>query len=169
MKKSYISKKVEVKECKIGKGVFAKEKILKDELIIDFSTGPGKILKDEEMKKFFDAGYDYALQIDDDALFAATNDKELEDGDFLNHSCNPNCGIKNSLKIVAMRDIEAGEEITFDYAMSESTPYSIKCECRAKNCRKLITGDDWKNKKLQKKYAGYFSDYLQKKIDRAKK
>jgi len=63
-----------------------------------------------------------------------------------------------------MRDIEPGEELTFDYAMTESTQYSLKCECGAKNCRKLVTGDDWKILKLQKKYCGYFSNYLQEKI-----
>lgn len=169
MQKSFVSSKVELKESNIGKGLFAKEKILKDEIVVDFSKGPGKILKDKEFKKFFDSGYDYGIQVEEDAIFAATGDEELEEADFINHSCNPTCGIKDSLKIVAMRDIEIGEEITFDYAMSESTPYSIKCECGSKNCRKLITGDDWKITELQKKYKGYFSNYLQKKIDSFKK
>ena len=39
----------------------------------------------------------------------------------VNHSCNPNCGIKvneaGAHDYVAMRDIEPGDEVTFDYAM----------------------------------------------------
>ena len=48
--------------------------------------------------------------------------------------------------------------------MFESSQYSFKCICGAHNCRKTITGDDWRILELQKRYAGYFSDYLQKKI-----
>lgn len=50
--------------------------------------------------------------------------------------------------------------------MQESSKFELKCKCGSKNCRKIIRGDDWKIKKLQKKYKGYFSDYLQKKIDK---
>lgn len=166
MKKSYISPKVELRNSKIGKGLFAKEKIFKGELVVDFSTGPGSLLKDDEYKNFFEAGLDYGIQVDEDAIFAAIDTKdELEDADFINHSCDPNCGIKGSLQIIAMRDIEPEEEIAFDYAMSESTPFSLVCECGAAQCRKKITGEDWKIPELQQKYKGYFSEYLQKKID----
>ncbi len=41
-------------------------------------------------------------------------------GLYINHSCNPNSGIKNSVKIVAMKNIRRGEEVTFDYSTSES-------------------------------------------------
>ncbi len=166
MKKSYVSPKIEPRESKIGKGLFTKEKILKDELIIDFSAGPGRILPiGDEESYLFNEGYDYMIQAGENELFAATNSSELEEADFINHSCDPNCGIKGSLKIVATRDIEPGEEITFDYAMSESTQYSIDCKCGSSNCRKKITGNDWKILELQEKYKGYFSDYLQKKIN----
>jgi len=42
-----------------------------------------------------------------------------EAGDLVNHSCDPNCGLVGAVLVVAMRDIEPGEEITFDYAMSD--------------------------------------------------
>ena len=41
-------------------------------------------------------------------------------GWYINHSCNPNSGIKNSVKIVAMKNIRRDEEVTFDYSTSES-------------------------------------------------
>jgi hypothetical protein len=34
----------------------------------------------------------------------------------------------------------------------------------AKNCRKTITGNDWKLPILQKRYNGYFSNYIQVKL-----
>jgi hypothetical protein len=106
------------------------------------------------------------IQVDDDLFFVATNKEELEDADFINHSCNPNCGIKGTLKVVAMREVEPGEEITIDYAMCESSEYAMRCNCESSDCRKTIRGNDWKIKELQKKYKGFFSDYLQKKIAR---
>ncbi len=105
------------------------------------------------------------IQVGEGRFFAATNKKELEDADFVNHSCSPNCGIKNALKIVAMRDIKPGEEITIDYAMQECSEFRMKCRCGSRDCRKTVTGRDWKIRRLQKKYKGYFSDYLRKKID----
>jgi hypothetical protein len=41
--------------------------------------------------------------------------------------------------------------------------------CGSPNCRGLITEEDWKIPELQKKYDGYFSWYLQEKIDGIKK
>ena len=165
MKKSYILSKVKIGKSKIGKGLFSVKRILKEERIMDFKKGPGKFLKTKEADKLYEKGNDYMIQVDDDLFFVATNKEELEDVDYVNHSCNPNCGIKGTLKIVAMRDIEPGKEITIDYAMSESSEYEMKCNCGSSDCRKVITGNDWRIKKLQKKYKGFFSDYLKKKIE----
>src|SRR5579872_3758479 len=132
---SYISSKTKVKKSKNGFGIFATQYIKKGELIADFSDGMGKYLKTKDADKIYDRGLDYMLQVDDDLFFAATTKKEIEEPDLINHSCNPNCGIKGALKIVAMRNIKKGEEITFDYAMSESSNYKFKCNCDATNCR----------------------------------
>ncbi len=168
-KKSYVSNKIELRESNLaGKGLFAKQKISKDELLVDFSKGPGKIINDAKANILYRKHIDYMLQIDFDKYFAATNKKELEEADYLNHSCGPNAGIKGSLRFVAMRDIRKNEEITFDYAMSESSDYRFDCKCGKKTCRKIITGDDWKLKNIQNKYKGYFSVYLKKEINKIK-
>ncbi len=50
------------------------------------------------------------------------------------------------LSITARRDIKPGEEITFDYATSETYEgFEMKCFCNNKECRKMITANDWKN------------------------
>ncbi|KKT40668.1 MAG: Nuclear protein SET [Candidatus Giovannonibacteria bacterium GW2011_GWA2_44_13b] len=162
---SYSSPKVEMRESPIsGRGLFAKGNIKKDELVVSFVGGKGKFVVSAVADELFEKGDDHVLQIDDDLYFAATTPEEYEKEDHINHSCNPNIGIDGNLNFVAIRDIEPGEEIVFDYTMSESSEYSFECRCGSKNCRKTITGNDWKIPELQKKYSGYFSDYLAKKM-----
>ncbi len=83
-----------------------------------------------------------------------------------NHSCDPNCGIilneTGGHNIVAMSDIAAEDEATYDYAMRN---YRIEhfpgpCECGHVNCRGLISG--WKDLPQQRKddYAGFIAPYL---------
>ena len=162
---SYSSSKVEMRVSPIsGRGLFAKETIQEGELVVSFENGKGKFVDSKIADALYDKGNDHILQVDDDLYFCATNLEEVENEDHINHSCDPNLGIDGSLKFVAMRDIASGEELAFDYAMSESSDYKIRCNCGSPRCRKIITGEDWKIKELQKKYRGYFSEYLQKKI-----
>jgi hypothetical protein len=42
----------------------------------------------------------------------------------------------------------------------------MDCDCGARRCRKRITESDWKLAELQRKYDGYFSEYIQEKIDK---
>ena len=59
---------------------------------------------------------------------------------YINHSCSPNSFTRTlygHLIFFALRDIQAGEEITIDY---EETlhPDAKRCICRAANCRGTI-------------------------------
>lgn len=147
-----------------GLGLFAAEKIKKDEVVLDFSIGEQKIISSKEADELYKNGFDYMIQIADDRFLVTVQGPDQIERGYLNHSCNPNCGIQDTLKFVAMRDIAAGEELTIDYAIMESSDYSFECKCGNENCRKIITGNDWKIKELQEKYDGYFSDYLQQRI-----
>lgn len=164
---SYFHPHLVVQECRIGKGIFANAPIRKDEKVIDFWDGPGIRVSTKEAYRHEAAGSHYIIQIDNDLYNVAVNGPER--GDFINHSCEPNCGVKGKLAFVAMRDIQPGEEITFDYCMTESYYwYQMPCDCRTPLCRGKVTGSDWKRIELQRRYKGYFSDYIQKKIDRPK-
>jgi len=83
---------------------------------------------------------------------------------YSNHSCDANLGIRGEITFVAIRDIRAGEELTHDWAMTDDDAYSVECKCGALNCRETVTGKDWQHPELQKRYAGYFSTYLARKI-----
>ena len=90
---SYFSPKIKKSKSSLsGYGIFAVKKILKNELVADFAGGKGKHINDTEAENLLKEGFDYMIQVNDNKHFAATNQKELELGDFLNHSCNPNCG-----------------------------------------------------------------------------
>ena len=65
-----------------------------------------------------------------------------------------------------MYDIAPGQEVCFDYAMCDGTPYDeFICSCGAQNCRGEVTGEDWKRPELRERYAGYYSPYLQHRVE----
>ena len=86
----------------------------------------------------------------------------------VNHSCNPNCGIKINQNgghdLVAMRNINTNEAITFDYAMRiySFDYFSLPCECGSENCRRKITGYKDLSEQRKKDYAGFVVPYLLK-------
>lgn len=98
-------------------------------------------------------------------LGAITEEEFAEQKVYVNHSCNPNCGLRGEITCVAMRDIKKGEEITQDYGLLDNADYKFKCTCGYPNCRGIVTGYDWKIKELQDKYYEYFAQYLKEKID----
>jgi uncharacterized protein len=162
---SYRSPKTEVRRSNIhGRGLFATADIARGE-IVAVKGGyiiNGQILRDRINPLLGPV----EIQIDDDLYIAPVTLEERE-GSMLytNHSCNPNLGVRGEITFVAMRDITAGEELTHDWCTTDDDNYTVKCNCGSKNCRGTLTGKDWQKPELQKQYAGYFSAYLQKKID----
>jgi SET domain-containing protein len=150
-----------------GYGTFAKTRIAKGELIIAFG---GSVVTLSEWRKLPKAIKKRSLAIHDDLELCPRKMDKIGDGDYVNHSCEPNAGLRGQIFLVAMRDIMQDEEITFDYTMVISDPkFRIDCKCGHDSCRKIITGDDWKNPLLQNKYDGYFSVYIKEKIDSLRK
>jgi hypothetical protein len=93
----------------------------------------------------------------------------FEEGECVNHSCDPNLGVEGQITFVAMRDINAGEEVTFDYAMVDmSDADEFVCECGGPHCRGKMTGEDWRLPDLQKRYKGNFGAHVQRAINSLK-
>jgi uncharacterized protein len=163
---SYLSPKTEVRESPIhGRGLFATARIKKDEIV---AVKGGHIVNRETLReKITPQLGPVEIQIDDD-LFIAPVTAEERDLSMLysNHSCDANIGLRGEITFVAMREIQSGEEITHDWAMTDDDNYSVECHCGSPNCRATLTGKDWKRPELQRKYAGYFSTYLERKIAR---
>lgn len=168
IKHNWLNPKLEVRNSKIGgRGVFAKENIIRGTRLAIFG---GKLMLIDEIRNLPEPLQEYTMQIEERfALGPPQNSTEPDETDFFNHSCEPNGGFKGQMFLVAMRDIIKNEEITFDYAMvvSESVGsdfvFEMECKCGSSNCRKKITENDWKLPEIQKKYYGFFSQYLQEK------
>lgn len=75
-------------------------------------------------------------------LFSCGDDGMVIDGFgtamFINHSCDPNCETEEEdghVYIVAIRDIAAGEELTYEYNLFDSDDTEADCYCGAAKCR----------------------------------
>lgn len=162
---SYINPKLEVRQFpeKGGAGIFAREDIQKGELLTMWG---GQILTEEAYRQLSEERQTHGIQVWD-FLYQVQLHPGQDPADFFNHSCNPNAGLNSPISLIALRDIPAGEEICFDYAMSDSSDYDeFICQCGTPQCRGKITGHDWQIPELQERYNGYFSPYLQKRINK---
>jgi uncharacterized protein len=160
---SFRSPKTDVRPSKIsGRGLFAKERIRRDEIVCVKS---GHLIGKAEFEQYKDVINGADLQISDNLFLAPLNNMEFEDVMmFLNHSCAPNVGISGQIVFVAMRDIAAEEELTLDYATIDHDSDPMICSCGAPECRQLVTRDDWRIPALQEKYGDFFAWYLLRKI-----
>lgn len=83
---------------------------------------------------------------------------------YVNHSCDPNAAITGTKTVVALRNVQKGEEITIDYSMSDADPFweGIRCRCRTKNCRREIRTIYTVPPEVFKRHMPYVSRYFQR-------
>ncbi|MEP6765698.1 MAG: SET domain-containing protein-lysine N-methyltransferase [Gemmatimonadaceae bacterium] len=83
--------------------------------------------------------------IDDDVVVDAAVDGN--EARWINHSCDPNCDAVidgGRIWIEALRDIEVGEELAYDYAYQLKERHTVRlkkiypCNCGSANCRGTI-------------------------------
>jgi SET domain-containing protein len=117
-----------------GQGLFAAVDLKKAMRIIEYRGE--KIAKAEGARRVA-AGNAYIFElnehydIDGSALHNTAR--------YSNHSCDPNCEvhiISRAIWVVALRDIQAGEELTYNYGYGyDAQDYTnFPCTCGAKNC-----------------------------------
>lgn len=101
-----------------------------------------------------DLGYTYGevFQVDDDLFIPPYGGLD----DFTNHSCDPNCGLRVSPRgfdMVALRDILADEELTYDYSTHQEHPEDeMLCQCGTAICRGVIGRFSGLPLELQRRY-----------------
>ncbi len=168
LEKSWIDPRISVGKSAIhGKGMIAIAPIKEGETVMIWG---GTVVSRTDYESVWEQFHNASVvQIDEKNYLALpiTNPETIDV--HLNHSCDPNTWLVDEVTVVARRDIQKGEEITLDSATwndDESEEYSDNdlCTCGSPLCRKFIKATDWKNPELQKKYAGHFSPYLERKF-----
>jgi len=127
---------VEVRGCRDEhKGVFAKARIGKDELI-GFFDGKAVIVDLDRQDEFDSFWWRQSLHLrrDGSKLLCLLPQWEPDGVDFLNHSCRPTARVEDKLYVYADRDIDTGEEITVDYRTFNIIPEGIRCWCPEGHC-----------------------------------
>ena len=127
-----------------GKGVYAVVDLAEGETLIEYV---GEVISwDEALRRHphdpSDPHHTFYFHIDEghviDAKFGGNSSR------WINHSCNPNCEAEvdeGRVFIRARRNIQAGEELFYDYGLVIDEPYTPKlkaeypCWCGAKACR----------------------------------
>jgi hypothetical protein len=163
---SYLSPKLESRpnQQKGGVGVFAREAVQAGELLVVWG---GDVVNGERLEQLPTQTRQHTIQVEENLYLMPI--RPPEPADYVNHSCDPNAGLSGQIVLLALRNIEPGEEICFDYATCDGSPYDeFICECGTPNCRGRVTGNDWSRPELWERYAGYFSPYLQRRIERLK-
>jgi uncharacterized protein len=160
-----------------GKGVFAVQPLAEGEMLIEYG---GEVITWKEALRRHphdptDPNHTFYFHIDD---------KHVIDGKqggnssrWINHSCKPNCEADEDggrVFIKALRNIEVGEELFYDYGLIIDAKYTPKllaeypCWCGAKKCRGTLLAPkdkDGKDKKKTKKIGKKSAD---KKNDKKK-
>src|SRR4051794_40034654 len=76
--------------------------------------------------------------------------------DFTNHSCEPNCGLRvraDGFSMVALYDIGANEELTYDYSTHQEHPAEdMECACGSRTCRGLVRSFSTLPPQLRRRY-----------------
>lgn len=140
----------------IGKGVFTGQAFQKGQVVIE-ATG---LLGDTQTIYSVQVGWNKHMEVTEPARY-------------LNHSCEPNLGVKtiapDCLQFIALREILPGEELTFDYAMTEykhyprpnpEDEYDQTCLCGHPTCRGRLGVYSELNNETKEKYGSFFADYL---------
>ena len=173
IKISWVSPSVRLARTnKHGMGVIAHADIKKGERVVVLGGFVISIPDLRRMRKTSLSAYNFistiGYQVDDDLVSSPITRGQLSSAEYLNHSCDANCGFKGQMSVIAMRNLQKGEELTIDYALcvtSDLLLFQSPCLCGASTCRKLISAQDWKIPALQKRYHGYFQPYIQERIN----
>jgi hypothetical protein len=162
---NFLSSKLVVRPCtdKAGRGVFAAETVEAGELV---AVWGGRIVARAEAEALPPELRRYIVQVEDAQFLAPLAPRDA--AELINHCCQPNCGLSGQIVLVALHRIRAGEEITFDYATTDSSDFlGFACACAKTPCRRRVSADDWQRPDVQTTNRGHFSPYLQRRIDRA--
>jgi SET domain-containing protein len=122
-----------IKRTATGLGFFTLDAISNDKRIIEYI---GLILTKEEADK---KGGRYLMTIDEE--YRIDGSPRSNKARYINHSCQPNAkAYKDGVRvwIWSIRDIKAGEEITYDYGKEYFNDFIKPIGCKCAKCLKNL-------------------------------
>lgn len=143
------SKYCEVRNSEIhGRGVYASCFIPKETKIIEYV---GELVDKKESERRALSQHSKSLKTGDAAVYIFTLSKNFDiDGNvpwntarLINHSCEPNCEAwieGRKIFIHSLCDIQAGDELTFDYGFDVDCYEDHPCLCGRDGCVGYIVG-----------------------------
>jgi len=144
-----------------GIGGFARADIPAGTRIIEY-TGE-KITKEESLSR---------CERSNEYIFALDDEHDL-DGNvpsnparFLNHSCQPNCEAlleDGRIWLVSLRQIRAGEELTFNYGYDLEDYRQYPCSCGTKGCVGYIVAEEFFDSLRRSNLSGEFPESVPEK------
>ncbi|MBX3473745.1 MAG: SET domain-containing protein [Planctomycetes bacterium] len=137
-----------------GQGVFAQRAIARGEQVLELT---GERLATSDVSPLH-----YCVKVDDDQWLCSLGGRT---DDYLNHSCDANLGFtQGDLRLFAIRDIAAGEELTFDYAMAmcDVDDWGFNCSCGARDCRGRVEGFNMLRPRFQRKLRPFALAYIRR-------
>ncbi len=143
----------------LGRGLFARRKIKKGEILFLIK---GKIIPLTISSSSDSATLPNAIGVDDGVWINPHPNNALH---FLNHSCDPNVGIKGRVTIVALKNIDKDEQVTIDYSITEGDKLwtlPSRCKCGSKNCRVKIKSIQFLPRSIYRSYLPFVPMFLQK-------
>ena len=132
------------KHSKMINGVRSTVDICKDQLVCEFV---GEVIRKDTHLKRLENGQSYhhfgVELIPGSYVIDASKKGNLSR--FMNHSCEPNCVMQRwvvngqqRIGIFALKNIESGVELTYDYSMHVYQKHPTKCLCESPNCKGVI-------------------------------
>jgi hypothetical protein len=126
-----------------GRGVFALRRIPKGTRVIEYR---GERISPEEADRRHEetnqGPFTLLFEVDESTIIdAGVGGNSAR---YINHSCSPNCEAVNDdgrIFIEALRDIQPGEELSYDYRLETEDPMTpllqavFGCNCGAHRCR----------------------------------
>jgi hypothetical protein len=168
-KQSWADPRIDVRTSAIeGTGGFARELIKAGEVVVILG---GTVFTEAEFIDFAASATNYdAIQIGEDLHLVDMSPDSRSTNGSLNHSCDSNLWMRDEVTLVAKRDIQAGEEVTVDYALFTALPdwtLDYPCACGSSHCRQTITGNDWQLPEVQAHYKNHFSPFINERISKS--